>query len=574
MNPSAFIPIDPKGLKTFANERDLLRDLFAYLDYVGEHSIKRMVRSNEIPRGDLHKIAKCLGGLPLEAGPDEVAADAWVDYVDCVAYRLGLVKYDVKGTYRGYTSSEPSFIDNYITVNQSALRAFSKLSPVEQEKQILETFKQHPFMSYADSEYCEFFQTGILGILDRFDFFGSATGVIPLLDFPRSRQFLLDVLAQAAPGKWYNTAGLVDYLKLNHPYFLIPQKIPKDRYGKKPDRYENFYEGGRYYNSERTKPIADDAPDGFERVEGRFVERFLENIPLVMRFVEVAYDPAPYKGLPPSRGTLKAFRVTERFIRLMRDPQTQPRVTVQPNFDVVVESDFYPGSLIAQMTALGEPVSSPMTGSVYVGIFQLKKTRVAAEQVRQPNLDVIALLKQLSGRDLPPNVQIELEEWSGHADQFTLYQGLSLLESTTEIAVDKRFIREQISPNLCLVREPDGLFQELETAGLVPLRVKHGSTDLTPVAEGAVSLFPKETAPVVVQKVARPLALSRVVSVTLKFPDDVSFDAFRKMLAELRCPFQSDPVLHTLTYDLKNQPKFDEAAQKLASDFTLQVTSQ
>ena len=113
------------------------------------------------------------------------------------------------------------------------------------------------------------------------------------------------------------------------------------------------------------------------------MERFLEGIPLIMRFVEVAYDTAPYKGLLPMRGMLKAFRVNQRFLRLLSDQENQPRLTVQPNFDVVIESDFYPARMVQQVAALGEEVSSPNSGhSAYVGIFQLKKTLVAAEQVK------------------------------------------------------------------------------------------------------------------------------------------------------------------------------------------------
>jgi hypothetical protein len=51
--------LDPHSLRIFSNDRDLLRDLFTYLDYVGSRSVKRMIRSNEIPRADscpLHRV--------------------------------------------------------------------------------------------------------------------------------------------------------------------------------------------------------------------------------------------------------------------------------------------------------------------------------------------------------------------------------------------------------------------------------------------------------------------------------------------------------------------------------------
>ncbi len=563
-------PLDPTGLNIFSNDRDLLRDVFTYFDYVRERSVKRMTRTNEIPRGDMVRIAKLLEIDPPEKDNWKYARPHWIDFIDSIALRLQLVSYDLKGEYRGYSSSEPSFVDNYIADNATHLQKFLELTPAVQEKRILEALL-HP---QSEREYGinEFYQTGALGILDSFYSRGCATGLMPTLKFPEIRQFLLDVLKNCPPGQWFSTESLIAYLKTHHPYFLIPQNALKvDKWGGKINRYGNFYEGedNWHYNE---KPIPDDAPDGFERVEGRYVERFLEHIPLLMRFVEVAYDPKPYAGLVPSRGTLKAFRVNERFLRLMKGEKTTPKVTIQPNFDVVIESDFYPAVAIRQIAALGELVSSPSSGhGAYVGIFQLKKTAVAAQQARQPDLDVITLLKNLSGRDLPSNVQIELDEWAGHADQFTLYEGFSLLEAADLPLEAEKFVAEKISSTLRLIRSPEAVFSTLETLGHVPVRIQHPGKEFTPVAESATSVFPKETAWVEAPKTARAVKVSRVVTVSYQFPDAESFDSIQKMLAELRCPFQSDPRTRVVSIQKKEQAKFDEALQKLADDFAIEI---
>ena len=49
----------------------------------------------------------------------------------------------------------------------------------------------------------------------------------------------------------------------------------------------------------------------FERVEGRFVERFLEGIPLALGYVDVAYSDEK-DTVFPSINKLQAFRVTDR----------------------------------------------------------------------------------------------------------------------------------------------------------------------------------------------------------------------------------------------------------------------
>ncbi len=567
-----FTPLNPTGLDILSNDRDLLRDLFTYLDYARERSVKRMTRTNEIPRADSVRIAKLMGDPELVQAAQETGGTQWVDFIDALAYRLNLVHYNIKGEYRGYTSSEPQFVENFIKVSEAHFLKFLELTPVEQEKRILDVLRAPKSLSsHRDDEYSEFFQPSILGRLDSFDTWGAATGIIPMLKFPEARSFLLDVLQKCAPGRWYSTESLIGYLKYNHPYFLIPENPPKaDRWGNKIGRYNNFHEGKEHWQRDnQTVPV--DAPDAFERVEGRYVERFLENIPLIMRFVDLAYDPAPYTGLLPVRGVLKAFRVNERFLRLMNGEAATPKVTVQPNFDVIVESDFYPAKIIRQVAALGEHVSSPSGHGAYVGIFQLNKAAVAAEQVRQPGLDVLALLRELTGRDLPPNVQIELEEWAGHADQFVLYEGFALLENVELALSAEKFIAERISLTLSLVRSPEALYTTLETDGRVPLRVQHPGGGFAPLVESAISMFPKESAQAQAPKTARQVKVKRVVTISYKFPDEESFTSTQKTLAELRCPFQSDPKTRIISIQQKEQGKFDEALQKLQDDLIFEI---
>ena len=55
-----------QGLEIGSNERDLLEDLLIYLDYVGNRDVKRMTRTNEIPKADSARIAKLLGDPEIE----------------------------------------------------------------------------------------------------------------------------------------------------------------------------------------------------------------------------------------------------------------------------------------------------------------------------------------------------------------------------------------------------------------------------------------------------------------------------------------------------------------------------
>jgi len=50
-----------------------------------------------------------------------------------------------------------------------------------------------------------------------------------------------------------------------------------------------------------------------------------------------------------------------------------------------------------------------------------------------------------------------------------------------------------------------------------------------------------------------------------------SFDAIQKMLAELRCPFQSDPNTRTVSIQQKEKDRFDEAVQRLQDAIAIEI---
>jgi hypothetical protein len=84
-------------------------------------------------------------------------------------------------------------------------------------------------------------------------------------------------------------------------------------------------------------------------------------------------------------------------------------------------------------------------------------------------------------------------------------------------------------------------------------------------------VFPKESAQIQAPKTARQVKVSRVVTISYKFPDEESFTSTQKMLAELRCPFQSDPKTRIISIQQKEQGKFDEALEKLKDDLIIEI---
>jgi hypothetical protein len=562
-------------LAPYANPHDILHDLHVYLQYMAVREVKRMTRTNEIPRADINRLIKLMSGTEeLAAIVKEHGSSGWLNFIDLLALQLNLASYDAQGEYRGYSSQSPSFVDNYITVTEKTYQEFLALTPAQQMHRIWETLIARQKTSVWDHAANEFFDTAVMGSLDPFDMRGSATGVMPSLNFTEIRNFLFDQLAHLEPGVWYSTASLIAWLKAHHPYFLIPEKIKPDRWGNKPGRYDNFYDGpDRHYNREHVNP---DDPDAFERVEGRYLERFLEHIPLTLRLVEVAYEARPYHNQTfPMLGWLKAFRLTPRFHAVLRAEGLPPTVTVLPNFEIVVASDFYPAQTLTQLETLAERGPTP-PGS-HATTFLLKKERVAAALVQNPDLDPAALLQTLTGTPLPPNVATELNEWTGHAEQFTLYTGFSLLETATLPAEAKPHLIEQLTPTLWLIKNGEKLTGELEKAERVPLPLAHSPIRLLPIPPGAVSVFPHAAPPPAepAPLAPEPLTIRQALTVTLRFPPgetgEAAFEDFRRALAEARVPLQADVRARTFTFPSEFLPALEKVVRKFEEVYAVKM---
>jgi hypothetical protein len=552
-------------LNVYSNPYDLRRDIHAFVGYVSERTVKRSYRSNQLPKADAKRIAKLMSHPDcLQHIEEEENYSWWIDEVDSLAHRLGFVSYDTEGEYAGYTSYRPSFRDNYIEYKAQAYEAFLTLPLLEQEKRLFGLLSD-------DVEHKELFHRHLQSSLNSFPQWGMATGVIPLLDFPKTRRFLFDLLAGLDSGKWYTTASLIRYMKETHPYFLIPPKerLPqKDQWQRRIDmkRYGNFYEyeKSEYYHDQNAIP--DNAPDGFERVEGRFIERFLEGIPLTLGYVDVAYDRKPYQGLMPERGVLRAFRVHGHFQQLVRDEAITPKVAILPSFEIHVESPFYAAGLIHRL----RPFATVFTEDK-VSILKLEKQRVKAALAADDSLGLIPFLQHLTNRPLPQNVSIELEEWAGQADTFTLYSDFALLEGGKRLPETEGFVVEQISPTLRLIRQPDKLFHVLEQAARVPLAVRHTNNRLVILPAKARTVFPKQKAVKTKpkRKTKQRVTLRRESRLILYAPTDAFYEQLRAELLKRRCLFEADQAKRAITYARAYKPQVDAAIKVLRQTYII-----
>jgi hypothetical protein len=536
---------DASKLDVVVARPDIRRDLHVLASYARDREIKRGHRDNSFSKADALRLAKLLSDPEAEAEVREAGCSSWVDFVDRFALQLGLVQYDTEGSYAGYTSQSRSFPDNYVLFDAKAYEKLASMTLARHEQFLLESLLQDN--QAGDSE---FYRGQVLGRLGGFSPFGSATGVMPMLDFAAIRRFLLDLLARCPVGEWLSTASLIAYLKTNKPYFLIP-KIPqfKNKWGRERGRYGDFHESKHAWGNEIK--INETDPDAFERVEGRYVERFLEGIPNVL-------------------GYLKAFRVSERLRRALDGKIAEPTLRVTPSFEVYVQSELYAARLFRELTPLCHLVADDTTS-----VFRLDRQKVAAACAADPKLDVGRLLESLSPEPLPANVRRELSDWSAHSDKFVLYSQGSLLETSGQVAAVERFRVDNVAAGIDVVRSPERLFEELEKKQLAPLRIKHGDKSFSTLPAKSRSAFASKAAAKKKRREPKSeVRLMRVTRVQLICPDREFLDRLQRLLGEANCPAEADRKKLSLAYSNRYEKDVNQAIRTLQKEFQVKIDDQ
>ena len=553
-------PIDVGAWETYSCEFDLRKDLHVYIDYIQSREVKRSVRGNKIPKADARRIAKQLSDAEALKDIDEQGESDWLDFIEDLALALRFTSYDTNGEYIGYTSSSPSFVDNYIEFNEQAYQRFLTSSMQQQEQRLFD----YLVGSYSDS-INEWFTRSIYGRLNPFDSWGCATGIIPGLKFDKARTFLFDCLAACQPGVWYDTASLVDFLKKKHPYFLIPL-APKFTYRSERQR-------GRYCNFAETKQdsykrmdIAEKKRDAFERVEGRFVERFLENIPLTLGYVDLAYGTSIEPGIKPSLGSVKAFKINDYYLQFRGGLIPEPRVNVHPNHEIHVESSSYPAGMIAKLDPFADLISTDK-----ICIFKLNRMKIVHYMADEHTTDVKKILEALSALPLPANIATELDEWAGHSETFILYEGCGLIEGKTLPAFTKDYELESLAADLRLVRSPDDLFAELETTQHIPVLVTHRSTALQAPPQGVKSVFTQKIKKAKQTVKKELINITQKTFITLFFQNKASLDVVAKALSEDKCFVEIDKQRKTVTYTAEQKKQVDSVMKTLKKSYRIKI---
>ena len=553
--------IDVAPLDVATELPDLRRDLHVFVDYVRAREVKRSHRGNALSKADAKRLAKLLSDPDAVREVDEEGSSAWIDFVDEVALQLGFVHYDTEGQYAGYTSQEPSFPDNYIEFRAKPYEQFLAAKAAKQESTLLELLVRE-----GQGSASEFYRQGVLGRLDGFNHWGSATRRHAHARFPRGpplpagaagRVPQRPVAEHAVAGRTSEkTPSLFSHSRETtvqerarcqvRPLRQLPREQgcvgARDRH---PRARSGRVRAGR-------GPICRAVPGGYSA-----------GAPLCGRGVcgEAPQGHLSLAGL--SEGLPRQRPVAP----CPRGRIAEPRVTVTPNFDVHVIAETYPAGILAQLAPLCEMVSQ---GTSIV--LKLTKQKVAAARAASPDLDAAGLLRALGGGELPANIVHELSAWSEHGEKFALYVNCSVLETDQDLPAADPFTVERIAAGIRLVRSPDKLFDELERRELMPVRIKHGDQAFAPLPKSALTRFPKGSAGREKPREPKPrVTLTRMTRVQLVCPDRELLDRLHRLLLECQCPAEIDRPNLTLTYSKQYESAVANAIRQLKTEYRLEI---
>ena len=107
------------------------RDIYRFVQFVQEKGLTRTKRENSIPKVAARRLAKLLSYDGEAEIVEQDGAGHWSEHISFLAKDLGLVDFDTKGEYVGYYSTEPSYPDNEVLVNETAWSAYLKKDPLE-----------------------------------------------------------------------------------------------------------------------------------------------------------------------------------------------------------------------------------------------------------------------------------------------------------------------------------------------------------------------------------------------------------------------------------------------------------
>ena len=447
-----------------SDDFNIRQDLLSFYYYVKDRYVKRSYRENRIPQVDLKRLSTILQ-VPKVLKNFEEETGCWSEFICDLAYHLKIVSYIRHKESSWYVDK---ITDNFIRLQPIAWKNYLQNLSGDKEKMILDVLMKNSVN--------EFYHKSSLGISPRFptrgrDYCGSND-----MDLFSIRVQLLKLLSSYEENKEIPFSDFVERVKREYPHLILKK-------GKHKQKYEYFYE---YVTSKdlpypKEKEIQETDSDAFERVEGRYLAFFLEDIPALMQFVRLKYDQKVVEDrLSPSPiHYIKSFTVLPKLKGVLTNQSEFHRVsvTITADFKIFLDAPLFPD----RERELLEPYCKVHSYDKHVLTLELNRKKSVESLARETTIETpIDVIKKLT-KNIPQNVMIEMQEWCNQADQLIVYEDFGLLElrDFPEIYKEKLLeqmkdnISEQIVPGLFLVRAPKNSYEYMKLKEWAPEKIEH-----------------------------------------------------------------------------------------------------
>ncbi len=290
----------------------------------------------------------------------------------------------------------------------------------------------------------------------------------------QARQTLLATLGGMGQGRWFDVEEMLERLQARDANFLFSQRRAMER------AYRSSYYYGSSYRTTAAEMVK-----RFDAAEITFIRAALTGFLFDAGIVELGY-------VDPAAETPSFARVTEAGARILAtvDAQGQPsaqtetapapgaaqevhegRVVLQPNFQILALGPVKLETL-ARLDLFAERRKADPNA------FEYHLSRESVYRAQQAGFrvpEIEAFLRDVSGTEIPQNVQRTLDEWAAHHERIIFRSPVSLLQAADAAGLSALLDRPDIGsrlravgPTAALVEGDDKLVGPLLQAGIFP----------------------------------------------------------------------------------------------------------
>lgn len=241
-----------------------------------------------------------------------------------------------------------------------------------------------------------------------------------------ARQAIIERIRHEQTGIWHNLTAFIAHTKLYEPYLLFPRQ-----FGLRAERYS--YNSNPYGWDFRLRRGWLTHREGWHMIEGSFIRAIVGGPLHWLGLVELDREENP-----------SAFRISSGATVIMStDPldtsqEITGRLIVQPNFEVVVLAPISEALLI-KLDRFADRVRLE-----HVAQYRLSKASVTrAIPSGMDAQEILEVLEQAAGSQIPQNVRYSLTEWERQARRIELWPNATLLEVDDEALLDDLFATQE-----------------------------------------------------------------------------------------------------------------------------------